>query len=404
MVITPKILRNVCLTAHPAGCAQSVKADIAWVQKQALHGAADGLYTGIDPHKLPKKVLIIGGSTGYGLSSRIVAAFAGGADTINVSFEREATEKKTATPGWYNTKAFEKEAHAVGLQAESVFGDAFSFEIKEQTARLIAEKLGKVDLVIYSLASPMRVDPVTGAVYKSVIKPIGAPYSALSIDVMSGNIEEVTVEPADEQQVAETVKVMGGEDWQLWIEYLAERKLLAEGVQTVAFSYIGPEVTFPIYREGTIGKAKEDLELRAAALTEQLKALQGAAYVSVNKALVTRASSVIPVVPLYISILYKVMKDNGLHEKCLEQAYRLFADRMYTGEPVSVDEAGRIRLDDWEMRDDIQTAVAEAWGKISEANLQELGDLEGFKLEYEQIHGFSIPGVDYSADIDPRSI
>ena len=402
MVIQPKIMRNVCLTAHPKGCAFDVRRQITWVQDAAA-GTLPG-YSAAKPEEMPKRVLIVGGSTGYGLASRITAAFIGGADTLNVSFEREPDEKRVATPGWYNTKAFEQEAAKAGIKAASVFGDAFSREIKEQVAEAAKDLSGPFDLVIYSLASPMRIDPETGVTYKSVIKPVSEPYQSLTVDVMQRKVSEVEVEPADEQQTWETVKVMGGEDWMLWIDFLAERGLLAEGVKTVAFSYIGPEVTFPIYREGTIGRAKEHLEQTAFALTERLSPIGGSAFVSVNKALVTRASSVIPVVPLYITILYKVMKQAGLHEGCIEQAYRLFTDRLYTGGPVPVDEKGRIRVDDYEMREDIQATVQEAWGRISQDTLEELADLEGFLQEYEQIHGFGFPDVDYSEDLDPREV
>lgn len=402
MVIRPKIMRNVCLTAHPKGCAFDVRRQITWVQDAAA-GTLPG-YSAAKPEEMPKRVLIVGGSTGYGLASRITAAFIGGADTLNVSFEREPDEKRVATPGWYNAKAFEQEAAAAGLKAASVFGDAFSTAVKEQVAEAAKDFGGPFDLVIYSLASPMRIDPETGVIYKSVIKPVCEPYHSLTVDVMQRKVSEVEVEPADEQQTWETVKVMGGEDWMLWIDFLAERGLLAEGVKTVAFSYIGPEVTFPIYREGTIGRAKEHLEQTAFDLTERLRPFGGAAYVSVNKALVTRASSVIPVVPLYITILYKVMKQAGLHEGCIEQAYRLFTDRLYAGGAVPVDEKGRIRVDDYEMREDIQATVQEAWGRISQDTLEELADLEGFLQEYEQIHGFGFPEVDYSEDLDPREV
>jgi enoyl-[acyl-carrier protein] reductase/trans-2-enoyl-CoA reductase (NAD+) len=402
MKITQKIIRNVSLTAHPKGCARDVADQISWV-KEACSGELDG-YEIMGSGQLPKKVLIIGGSTGYGLASRIVAGFCAGADSIQVSFEREPTEKKTATPGWYNTAAFEKYARQKGLYAESVFGDAFSHEVKDKTLDLVEQNLGTVDLVVYSLASPMRKDPETGETYTSVIKPIGETYRAKTVDVFTGNISEAVVEPADEKQIRETVKVMGGEDWMLWMDALLERGLLSEHAVTTAFSYIGPEITFPVYRAGTIGQAKEHLEKSARSIEKKLSALGGHAYVSVNKALVTRASSVIPVVPLYISILYKVMKSKGLHEGCIEQMYRLWSQRLYTGKDVPVDEAGRIRLDDWEMREDVQKQVEQAWGRITRENLLDLADLEGFRKEYERIHGFGIQSVDYEEDLDPRRI
>lgn len=393
MIISRKVLRNVSLTAHPVGCTLFVQEQMAWLEAQPK---ISGIF--------PKRVLVIGGSTGYGLASRMVATTLGGAATINVSFEREPTETKTATPGWYNTFAFERIAHEKGLFAESVFGDAFSEAIKEKTAALIEQKLGQVDLVVYSLASPLRIDPVTGETYRSVLKPIGEDYRALSVDVQSGVIENAMIEKATDQQISETVKVMGGEDWQLWIDYLHKRGLLANKVKTVAYSYIGPEVTYPVYREGTIGKAKEDLEDTAGRLTSSLASIQGSAYVSVNKALVTRASAVIPVVPLYIALLYKVMKEKGLHEECTQQIYRLFKDRLYTNNSVSVDNAGRIRLDDWEMRSDVQAEVERRWHVQKEGTLLIEGDLEGFRQEYDNIHGFGYASVDYNVDIDPRDI
>lgn len=393
MIITKKILRNVSLTAHPVGCAVFVKEQLAWLEAQPKVGGP-----------FPKRVLVIGGSTGYGLASRMVATILGKAATMNVSFEREPTATKTATPGWYNTHVFEKEAHKEGLFAKSVFGDAFSHAIKEETAALIAKELGQIDLLVYSLASPLRIDPVTGETYRSVLKPIGEDYKALSVDVSSGIIETVVIEKATDAQVQETVKVMGGEDWQLWIDFLHEKKLLADGVKTVAYSYIGPEVTYPVYREGTIGKAKEDLERTAGELNQTLSAVSGAAYVSVNKALVTRASAVIPVVPLYIALLYKVMKEKGLHEECTQQIYRLFTERLYKNNTVLVDHSGRIRLDDWEMRDDVQEEVERRWNLQKEGTALIEGDLAGFREEYDHIHGFGYPSVDYNADVDPREI
>ena len=395
MIIKQKVMRNVSLTAHPTGCVRYVEDQFAWLD--AKKGSDHG-------DRFPKRVLVIGGSTGYGLASRMVAAVMGNAATINVSFEREPAEKKVATPGWYNTMAFEREARNRRLYAESLFGDAFSKEMKQAVADLVEKDLGQVDLVVYSLASPMRIDPETGETYKSVLKPIGKTYTALSVDVQSGIIEKAVIEPAEENQIAETVKVMGGEDWQLWIDFLASRGLLAEGIKTVAYSYIGPEITFPVYREGTIGKAKEHLEHTAKVLTGRLKDLQGSAYVAVNKALVTRASAVIPVVPLYIALLYQVMKEMGLHEECTQQMFRLFTDRLYKDNDVPVDEEGRIRLDDWEMREDVQSEVDRRWKLQTEGESLVKGDLEGFRQSYDQIHGFGFDSVDYEADVDPRKI
>ncbi len=403
MIITKKVLRNVSLTAHPLGCRQYVQDQIDWVKSCAKLTSCPP-YRAIVPSSFPKRVLVLGGSTGYGLASRIVSAFAGGAETINVSFEREPSATKTATPGWYNTMAFEHEAKKAGLQAHSVFGDAFSNETKERTAQKIKETLKQVDLVIYSLASPLRTDPVTGETYRSVLKPIGEAFSALSVDMDSPVVKQATIEPAEEGQAEETAKVMGGEDWSLWIEYLLKEDLLAPGAMTVAYSYIGPKITYPVYREGTIGLAKEHLEASAKAITKQLEAINGKAYVSVNKALVTRASAVIPVVPLYMALLYQVMKEEELHEGCTEQIYRLFTDRLYTEGTIPTDSEGRIRLDDWEMKEEIQAEVEKRWALQSEGEPLQKGDLEGVREEYDQIHGFGFPNIDYSLDIDPRVI
>jgi len=380
-----------------------VQDQIDWVKEHAKQ-ASNPLYKPVTPNSFPKRVLVLGGSTGYGLSSRIVSAFAGGADTINVSFERAPSETKTATPGWYNTTAFETIAKEAGLKADSVFGDAFSNETKEKTAQKIRETLKQVDLVIYSLASPLRTDPVTGVTYRSVLKPIGEAFSALSVDMESPLVKQATIEPAENGQAEETAKVMGGEDWSLWIEYLLKENLLAPNAMTVAYSYIGPKITYPVYREGTIGFAKEHLEGSAKAITKSLEKLNGKAFVSVNKALVTRASAVIPVVPLYMALLYQVMKEKGIHEGCTEQIYRLFTDRLYTTETIPTDNVGRIRLDDWEMKQDVQTEVENRWALQQEGQPLLNGDLEGVKLEYDQIHGFGFTSIDYNLDVDPRVI
>jgi len=398
MKIEPKILRNVCLTAHPKGCAAAVKQQTAWVQQRKSRLSAE------IQQRLPKQVVIIGGSTGYGLAARINAAFLGGADTISVSFEREPTEKKTATPGWYNTKAFDAAAADAGLKAVSFNGDAFSHEMKQKVVDELKRQGRKADLVVYSLASPMRKDPDTGEIWRSVLKPIGAPYTAESLDMMSGKVETVTIQPAQQDEILPTVKVMGGEDWQLWMEALQQADVLADGVKTAAFSYIGPEVTYPIYREGTIGRAKEHLEASARTITEQLSSLNGTAFVSVNKALVTRASAVIPVVPLYISLLYRIMKQKGIHEGCTEQMFRLLTERLYTGNTIETDSTGRIRIDDLEMREDVQQEVISLWDQVNTGNAEELTDLAGYRREYLQLHGFMVDGVDYEADADPREI
>jgi enoyl-[acyl-carrier protein] reductase/trans-2-enoyl-CoA reductase (NAD+) len=389
MVIKPKIRGFICTTAHPAGCAAHVRQQIDYVrQKGALSG-------------MPKRVLVIGSSTGYGLASRVVPAFAGGAATVGVFFEKESEADRTGTAGWYNSVAFEKEARAAGLYAKSINGDAFSDAIKEQTISTIKADLGQVDAVIYSLASPRRTHPKTGVTHKSTLKPIGAAFTNKTVDTDKGLVNDVTIEPASDQDIADTVAVMGGEDWEMWIDALERAGVLADGATTVAYSYIGPTLTWAIYRNGTIGKAKEDLEATAARLNARLGTKGGRALVSVNKALVTQASSAIPVVPLYISLLYKVMKADGSHEGCIEQIQRLFAERLANGASPQLDEAGRVRLDDWEMRDRIQNAVAGLWSKVTSENLSELSDIAGYRVEFLKLFGFGLPGVDYDADVDP---
>ena len=389
MIIKPKIRGFICTTAHPEGCAAHVREQIAYVRGK---GAIAGL---------PKRVLVIGSSTGYGLSSRIVPAFAGGAATIGVFFERAAEEGRTGTAGWYNSAAFEKEAHAAGLYAKSINGDAFSDAIKEQTIAMIKADLGQVDVVIYSLASPRRTHPRSGTTFTSVLKPVGAPYTAKTVNTDKGIVSEITIEPASEQEISDTIAVMGGEDWEMWIDALSDAGVLAPGALTVAYSYIGPDITWAIYRNGTIGRAKEDLEATAKRLDEKLHASGGRAFVSINKALVTQASSAIPVVPLYISMLYKVMKGAGLHEGCIEQIQRLFADRLAPGASPQLDDKGRIRIDDWEMRPEIQQRVAEIWPQATTENLESLTDIAGYRTEFLKLFGFGLPGVDYEAESDP---
>jgi enoyl-[acyl-carrier protein] reductase / trans-2-enoyl-CoA reductase (NAD+) len=389
MVIKPKIRGFICTTAHPVGCAEHVEEQVDYVKSQPKFEG-------------PKKVLVIGSSTGYGLASRIAAAFGGGADTIGVCFEKPASDNRTATAGWYNTVAFEQMAHDAGLFATTVNGDAFSDEIKNQVIGLIKEHFGQVDMVVYSLASPRRTHPRTGETFSSVIKPVGQPFSSKTIDIHSGKVSQVTIEPATEEEVRNTVAVMGGEDWEMWIEALSAADVLADNATTVAYSYIGPELTFAIYREGTIGQAKNDLEATAKRLNEKLGATGGRALVSVNKAVVTQSSSAIPVVPLYISILFKVMKEQGLHEDCAEQMYRMFHDRLYTSNgEVPTDAAGRVRLDDLEMRPEIQEAVMKAWDEISEENLLSLSDLDGYRSDFLRLFGFDMAEVDYEADVNP---
>lgn len=389
MVIQPKFRNNIFLNSHPVGCAAEVRRQIDFVRSKGSRSGG------------PKKVLVVGSSTGYGLAARIVAAFGYGAETYGVAFEKEGEAKRPGTAGWYNTVAFEREAKSTGLACESINADAFSNEVKARTVDLLGKTPGKVDLVVYSLASPVRTDPATGVMYKSVLKPIGKGYHAQSVDMMSGEIKEFAVEPATEDEIAQTVKVMGGEDWQLWIEALAKADLLAPGVVTVAFSYLGPQVTYAIYREGTIGRAKEDLERTAGLITKRLAAHSGRAYVSVNKAVVTRSSAVIPVVPLYISLLFKVMKERGVHEGCIEQMERLFAQRLYSGGPVATDADGRIRIDDLELADEVQAAVSRLWSEVRTDNFERLADVAGYRKDFMNIHGFGVDGVDYDADVEP---
>jgi enoyl-[acyl-carrier protein] reductase/trans-2-enoyl-CoA reductase (NAD+) len=385
MIIEPRMRGFICLTAHPDGAAQNVKNQIAYVKsKGAIAGA--------------KKVLVIGASTGFGLASRISSAFGSDAATIGVFFEKPPVDGKTASPGWYNSAAFEHEAHQAGLYAKSINGDAFSDEVKAQAIQLIKNDLGQVDLVIYSLASPVRMHPKTGVLHRSVLKPIGQVYANKTVDFHSGNVTQVSIEPCAGDDIENTVTVMGGEDWAMWIEALKAENLLAPGVQTIAYSYIGPALTEPVYRKGTIGRAKDHLEATAFTITKELESIQGKAYVSVNKALVTQASSAIPVIPLYISLLYKIMKAEGIHEGCIEQIQRLYQERLFTGKPVPVDEQGRIRIDDWEMRPDVQAKVAELWEQATTENLAEIGDLAGYRQDFYNLFGFNFPEVDYTAE------
>ncbi len=388
MIIQPRTRGFICLTAHPDGALQAVKNQIEYVKSKGK------IKNG------PKKVLVIGASTGFGLSSRIAAAFGSDAATIGVFFEKPASEGKMGTAGWYNSAAFEKEAHAAGLYAKSINGDAFSDDIKRQTIDLIKKDLGQVDLVVYSLASPRRTHPKTGVAYASVLKPIGQPFTNKTVDFHTGVVSDITINPVEnDEDIANTIAVMGGEDWKFWIEDLKNAGVLADGVKTVAYSYIGPELTFPIYRNGTIGQAKNDLEATVPVLNELLKDLHGVSYVSVNKALVTQSSSAIPVVPLYISLLYKVMKAKGTHEGTIEQMQRLFADRLYTenGE-VALDSEGRIRIDDWEMAEDVQAEVAKYWDKVTTETLAEISDIDGYRKEFFNLFGFELEGVDYEKD------
>lgn len=391
MIVEPKIRGFLCTTAHPVGCAKNVKDQID-ITKKIISS----------PESAPKNVLIIGASTGYGLSSRIVSAFGYKANTVGVIFERPASGNRTASPGWYNTVAFEDSAKEEGLYAKTINGDAFSEEVKQQVIDLAKkDNIGKFDLIIYSLAAPRRNDPRSGESYSSVLKPFGKDYSDKTVNFMTEAVSNVTIEPASEQEAFDTVKVMGGEDWQWWVDALESNDLIAENAMTVAYSYIGPELTYPIYRSGTIGKAKEDLENKALEIHSKLsEKYNGQAYVSVNKAVVTQASAAIPVVPLYMSLLYKVMKDKGLHEGCIEQIVRLFNNSLYSGDKIATDDKSRIRIDDWEMKEDIQRAVEDLWPEISTETLSQITDVKGYQNDFYQLFGFNVSGVDYSADVD----
>ena len=387
MIIQPRTRGFICLTAHPEGAAENIKNQIEYVKSKG------------EIKNGPKKVLVIGASTGFGIASRISAAFGSGAATIGVFFEKPASEGKLGTAGWYNSAAFEKEAHAAGLYAKSINGDAFSDEIKAQTIDLIKKDLGQVDLVVYSLASPRRTHPKTGVQHASVLKPIEQPFTNKTVDFHSGVVSDISIQPVDsEDDINNTVAVMGGEDWKFWIEDLKAAGVLAEGVKTVAYSYIGPELTYPIYRNGTIGRAKDDLEGTVPTINEILKDLHGISYVSVNKALVTQSSSAIPVVPLYISLLYKVMKEKGIHEGTIEQMQRLFAERLYNNVETPLDEKGRIRVDDLEMRADVQEEVAKLWEQANTENLEEISDIKGYRDDFFQLFGFNFDNIDYDKD------
>lgn len=387
MIISPKIRGFICTTAHPDGCAAHVQEQIDYVKSQPPLKNA------------PKRVLVVGSSTGYGLASRIVPAFGGGASTIGVFFEKEGEERKTASAGWYNSAAFEAAAAKEGLYAKSFNGDAFSNEMKQLVIDAIRADLGQIDMIVYSLASPRRTDPNTGEVYKSVLKPTGDTYTNKNLNTDKKQIDTVTIEPANADEIAQTVKVMGGEDWAMWIDAMDKAGVLAPGFKTVAYSYIGPELTWAIYTDGTIGRAKLHLEETAKELNARFGG--GTALVSVNKALVTQASSAIPVVPLYISILYKIMKAKGLHEGCIEQIERLFADHYCSESGPKLDDKGRIRIDDWEMRADVQAEVEKVWGPVTTETLDQVADFDGYQREFYRLFGFGLQGVDYAAEAEP---
>lgn len=382
MVVEPRVKDYICTTAHPVGCAENIKNQIKYVKAQPK---VDG----------PKKVLVIGASTGYGLASRIAVAFGYGADTLGVMFEKESNGRRTATAGFYNTRAFEEEAKKDGLYAKSINGDAFSLEVKQQVIDTIKADMGKVDMVIYSLAAPRCVTP-DGHKYTSVLKTVGEEYTNKTLVLKDNTVTMAHIPAATEEEIENTIKVMGGEDWIDWMQALSDAGVLADHVTTVAYSYIGPKITFPIYAEGSIGMAKKDLYKSSDIINEKFANVSS--YIAINKALVTQSSAAIPVVPLYITLLYKQMKAKGVHEGCIEQMARLFLDKM-AGE-VETDENGFVRMDDWEMADDIQEAVAKNWDAVTSENVKELADIDGYWDEFYKMFGFKIDGVDYSADVD----
>ena len=389
MIIKPRIRGFICTTAHPAGCAASVAEQIAYVESQPRIEGAFG------------NVLVIGASGGYGLASRITAAFGAGSATLGVSLEKPPTESKTASQGWYTNIAFEEAAAAAGLYARTLDGDAFSDAMKSRVIDVIREDMGRIDLLVYSLASPVRPHPRTGVLHRSAIKPVGEPVHIKTLNVDKGVVHEVDLEPATDEEIANTVAVMGGEDWEFWIDALRSADVLAPGFRTLAFTYIGSDLTWPIYWEGTLGKAKEDLDRAAGAIRSSLAALDGDARVATLKAIVSQASSAIPVVPLYASLLFRVMKEAGSHENIIQHIYRLFATQLAEGATMNLDEAGRIRVDDWELDDSIQDEVRRRWPLVTTDNLDELADVEGFRRDFLKIFGFGIEGVDYEADQDP---
>lgn len=383
MIVEPKVKGFICTTAHPAGCKESVRRQIAYCKEK---GMVEG----------PKKVLVIGSSTGYGLASRIAVTYGYGADTIGVAFERESNGRRTATAGWYNTKAFEEFAKEDGYYAKSFNGDGFSEEMKNQVIETIRKDFGKVDMVVYSMAAPRRTLP-DGTTVSSVLKTVGKELTNKTIDLRNNEIKDVTVPVANEEEIENTVKVMGGEDWEAWIQALVDADVLSDNAVTLAYSYIGPELTHAIYKEGSIGQAKKHLFDTSKKLTKEFEAKGLKAYISVNKALVTQSSAAIPIVPLYISLLYKIMKKEGLHEGCIEQMNRLFIDKLPAKETDAED---YIRLDDWEMEDKVQNEITKLWGLVTTENIGELGDIEGYWEDFYHMFGFHYDNVDYSADVE----
>ena len=383
MIVEPKVKGFICTTAHPAGCKESVRRQIAYCKEK---GMVEG----------PKKVLVIGSSTGYGLASRIAVTYGYGADTIGVAFERESNGRRTATAGWYNTKAFEEFAKEDGYYAKSFNGDGFSEEMKNQVIETIRKDFGKVDMVVYSMAAPRRTMP-DGTTVSSVLKTVGKELTNKTIDLRNNEIKDVTVPVANEEEIENTVKVMGGEDWEAWIQALVDADVLSDNAVTLAYSYIGPELTHAIYKEGSIGQAKKHLFDTSKKLTREFEAKGLKAYISVNKALVTQSSAAIPIVPLYISLLYKIMKKEGLHEGCIEQMNRLFIDKLPAKE---TDAEGYIRLDDWEMEDKVQNEITKLWDLVTTENIGELGDIEGYWEDFYHMFGFHYDNVDYGADVE----
>ena len=388
MIIRPRVRGFMCITSHPVGCEANVKSQIEFIKSQSA----------IDS---PKRVLVIGSSTGYGLAARITAAFGGGASTLGVFFEKPGTDRKPGTAGWYNSAAFHKFAEEDGLYAKSLNGDAFSDDVKERTIATIKEDLGQVDLVIYSLAAPRRQHPKTGEVFNSTLKPVGKGITMQGVNTDKEQIQEFSLEAASGQEIADTIAVMGGEDWTMWMDALAEAGVLAEGAKTTAFTYIGEKMTWDLYWDGTIGMAKKDLDTKVLSIREKLAATGGDARVSVLKAVVTQASSAIPVMPLYLAILFKEMKLDRSHEGCIEQLYRLFTECLFSDSPRT-DEEGRLRVDELEMRPEVQAKVAEAWAQITTENLAELTDFAGYKHEFLKLFGFQMAGVDYDAEVNPE--
>ncbi|WP_218997304.1 enoyl-ACP reductase FabV [Shewanella algae] len=391
MIIKPKIRGFICTTTHPLGCEANVLEQINTTKAKGK--IANG----------PKKVLVVGSSSGYGLSSRIAAAFGSDAATIGVFFEKPGTETKPGTAGWYNSAAFDKFAKAEGLYSKSINCDAFSHEAKAKVIELIKADLGQIDMVVYSLASPVRKLPDSGEVIRSALKPIGESYRSTAVDTNKDTIIEALVEPATEQEIKDTVTVMGGQDWELWLDALDKAGVLADGCKTVAYSYIGTELTWPIYWHGALGKAKMDLDRAAGELNQRLAAKGGSANVAVLKSVITQASSAIPVMPLYIAMVFKKMREEGLHEGCMEQIYRMFSERLYKadGSKPEVDDANRLRLDDWELREDIQQHCRDLWPQITTENLSELTDYREYKAEFLKLFGFGIEGIDYDSDVNP---